>query len=616
MPTPPRGTRPDARLASLAAAAALALACASEGPSPIACDADATCPTASRCLQRACVADAPPLAHVASLDGVVANDLVVLDGSRSSDPDAPGDAVVSWEWTVTALDAPCGPPAVAGTTASPPVRFACAGRYEVSLVVTDELGVRSAPARVAVDVAPRSGAPLLTAGADAAVEHRCAGAPLACRMVTPLGDAAALSAVSTVEGAAFRWTVEPPAGRGLDEARRVTFEPGPDVAAPLVRIETDGTAISGDWVFRVEARDAAGVVGAAAVRVSVRNAPPVVTETLPAFHHTLDAPTSRFSVLDAVGVAVSDPDGDPLEGRTVSARHTGDGGATFEIGDLGDRIAVSVSLPYTQPDDARFLIGGEGLERAITFAIRDVNGAETSETWPVVIGNRPPERVAAPATVSVNHSYDAAAGTYRAAATLSQWRDPDGDPLVQADATGDVMCPSYTLDAAGRVAISCSLAGGMAAVAGNFVGAHDLHQRVRDPWEASLVATVTRLEILNRPPVVTTSDLVLYAPAVQTSTCCVWESGFCSDTKLRLDDVQHTLTSFVADPDGDPVQVRLDPAGAIQVCLPPECTQVISWAGGLWCPSGSAPATLMTITATDGAASASSSFRVTRSYSL
>ena len=59
--------------------------------------------------------------------------------------------------------------------------------------------------------------------------------------------------------------------------------------------------------------------------------------------------------------------------------------------------------------------------------------------------------------------------------------------MVQADFTGDAACPSYTLDASGRTAIECSLTSGMAAVAGNFVGAHDIQERVRDPWAASPV---------------------------------------------------------------------------------------------------------------------------------
>ena len=213
----------------------------------------------------------------------------------------------------------------------------------------------------------------------------------------------------------------------------------------------------------------------------------------------LERPRLRRAVLPVLGERRHlgrrlDPDGDPLEGRSVSGHHVGDGGATFDVADLGDRVAFAVALPYTQPSDAGFLIGGEGLERTIVFALRDVNGAETSETWPVVIANRPPELVTQVGTVSTNHVYDATAGAYLASAKLSGWRDPDGDPMVQADFTGDAACPSYTLDVSGRAAVQCSLASAMSAVVGNFVGAHDIQQRVRDPWAASPVASVSRIE--------------------------------------------------------------------------------------------------------------------------
>ncbi|ABS28538.1 hypothetical protein [Anaeromyxobacter sp. Fw109-5] len=573
MITPHRPARLGALTASLAAAA---LACSTDAPAPIACDSSASCPPASRCLQRACTADAPPLATIAALGTVEANAIAVLDGSRSTDPDAPGDAVVSYEWSARSVDAPCDPPAIAGTTATTQVRFACPGRYEVTLVVVDELSVRSEPVTQLVEVAPRAGPPLVTAGADVGVNHRCAGDPLLCRAVTALGDAIALSGVSAVEGCAFRWTVHPPEGRPLDAARRVTFDPGPDVAAPVVRIETDGTAISGDWVFRVEARDGVGVVGAAEMRVSVANSAPVVTERMPAFHHSLSQSSSRFLVDDAITVAVSDPDGDPIEARSVTGHHVGDGGATFDVEDFGDRVAVRVELPYSQPSDALYLIGGEGLERAVRFAVRDVNGAETSETWPVHVGNRPPELVGEWTSTSVHHTYSA--GAYRAAAALSTWVDPDGDPLVQAEPTSDAACATFTLDATGRVRLECSLSSPLAAAAQNFVGPHDVHQRVRDPWVEG-GASVSRVEILNRPPVLSLSTIILAADCVETAECCDAE---CISGKLDVSAVSGEVTSFVTDPDGDPVQLTVYP-GSTTVCLPSSCRIPVSFSADLTC---------------------------------
>lgn len=598
----PTRLRP-ARLALLASLAA-ALACSKEVSAPIACDTTASCPPASRCVRRTCTADAPPVAEIASLEGVQANDLAVLDGSRSSDPDAPGDAVVSYQWTARAVDAPCDPPVIAGTTARPQVRFACPGRYEVSLVVTDELSVGSAPASVFVDVAPRSGEPLVTATADVAVDHRCSGEPLACRPVTELDGAVRLSAISAVEGVRFRWSVEPPEGRALGATRRVTFVPGPDVAAPLVWIETDGTAISGDWVLRVEARDSAGVVGTGATRVSVGNAPPLVTETFVENSHVFDAPSSRFTARGTISVVLSDPDGDPLEGRTVSEHHVGDGGAPFVVADLGDRVTFAVQVPYTQPSDAGFLIGGEGLERTIELAIRDVNGTETREVWPVIIGNSPPELLAPVQSLSVNHTYSA--GAYRASAVLTSWRDPDGDPLAPGSPTGDAACSSYALDGSGRVVVQCSLASPVAAMAGTFVGLHDVQQFVQDPWSRS-PTTVTRLDILNQPPVLTKPR------ATHTASCTV--AGGCCDSqcwfpKFTMAATTVEIGSFVTDPDGDPVRVTITPTGQTMACLPWECSFSAPLAAEVTCTATANDS--FGISVTDGAATVTGTTVVSR----
>jgi hypothetical protein len=384
----------------------------------------------------------------------------------------------------------------------------------------------------------------------------------------------------------------------------VTFDPGPDVAAPVVRIESDGTAISGDWVFRVEARDGVGVVGSAEMRVSVANAAPVVTEKLPAFHHSRSASSSRFLVDEAILVTVSDPDGDPIEARSVTGHHVGDGGATFDVEDFGDRVAVRVELPYSQPSDALFLIGGEGLERAVRFAVRDVNGAETAETWPVIVGNRAPELAAQVTSASTHHVY--AAGRYRTGpVALGVWVDPDGDPLVQAEPTGDAACPTFTLDATGRVRLECSLSAPLAAAAANFVGPHDIHQRVRDPWVTG-EATVSRVEILNRPPVLSLSTLLLSAECVETAECCDAE---CLSGELDVSDVSGTMTGFVTDPDGDPVEVTASP-GTTSVCAPSSCSIPVSFSPELTC----APSKNRTysVSVTDGVDVATGAFTARR----
>ena len=166
---------------SLPLALALLAACSGgAGRAPLDCDTDADCPTASRCIRSACVANAAPLAAISAPAAAEAYALVTLDGSGSSDPDD-GDGAVAFAWTVSAIDAPCEPPVVAGTGPLARIRFGCAGRHAVQLVVTDRMGARSAPALQEVAVVPATGGSLLTVGPDVVTGH---GAP-ACRSAAP-----------------------------------------------------------------------------------------------------------------------------------------------------------------------------------------------------------------------------------------------------------------------------------------------------------------------------------------------------------------------------------------------------------------------------------------------
>ena len=79
-----------------------------------------------------------------------------------------------------------------------------------------------------------------------------------------------------------------------------------------------------------------------------------------------------------------------------------------------------------------------------------MNGAETRESWPIVVENRPPEVWSSAGTLSVPHAYDPGAAEYRATTALSTWVDPEGDPLVQAGATGDSQCADSTWWGASR----------------------------------------------------------------------------------------------------------------------------------------------------------------------
>ena len=547
---------------------AVALAACSDGLEPTGCQADAQCPGASRCEAGLCTADARPVAAIAPVGEVAAFALVALDGRGSRDPDGDADALV-YRWTVRALTARCEPPEVTGGEPVAQVRFGCPGTFEVSLAVRDALEVESAPAVTQVQVAPSPASPLVVAGADVATDHVCSGTPLLCRTteaVTLTTEAAA--------GLTLRWSVEAPLDRALEsESRRVRFVPGPDVAAPRVEIETDGTAISGDWIFRVEARDAFGVVGAAYTRVSVRNRPPlIVTEEPAPFPHAFDPARSSFTSSGEVGWSVSDPDGDPV---VVSAtwRHAGDGGAYFE-GVLGRAsVSFAVEVPYAALPDAANLRGGPELTRVIELVARDVNRGEGRADVPVEIENRPPSFAGGTVDARVPHVFDARRSRYLATARLGTWSDPDGDPIF-AD-PGVAPCEALSVEG-GIARVECSVAYEGTPVAGLLTGARSVPVRIRDPWSDAAGVPVYTLEILDEPPTLgVTIDLpsllLLTRFDVWNYSCPVtsWVSGG-----------TFTATPTVRDADGDPVVLRAEaPPGGLAspqdaVCTSSACVPI------------------------------------------
>lgn len=539
----------------------LAAACAGGGATPASCETEATCPSLSRCIEGACFANAPPLARFTSQGGVAAFALATFDGSGSFDPDDPLDAVTSHAWSFEAVDAPCPAPVVAGTGALAQVRFGCAGRFRVQLVVTDMKGAPSAPRTVELDVAPASQS-AVQAGADLERPHACAGEPLVCR-IEPAVVSAAIQGGAVAGDVTYRWTVQPPPDRPLSEARRVTFTPGADAADAEVVIETDATAISGDWVFRVEVMDAYGVVGAAAQRISVTNRPPTVTATVPVFQHTFDAAASTFSVASAITTLVVDPDGDPLE-RSVVWRHTGDDGALFDGLDLGDRISVQVLVPYAKPADAGRLIG-PGVERSVELTVRDVNGAEVVNSWPVQVANRPPVPPASLAALTVGHTY--ASGTFTASGTLGQWVDPDGDPLFQGSGTGDAECTTVTAARDGKVQLACSAPYLSPVSLGNFATTHEVSVLMRDPWADATAARAATVTVTNRAPVFeNVSVSIPIACSENWNVCCEREGSLCLDYRQVYGAGSTTLGQFAHDPDGDPfIATAVATTGSISV---------------------------------------------------
>ncbi len=530
------------------------------------------CPVGARCISGTCVANAPPSMAVAVPASPQANALLSFDASASADHD-PGDAIVSFAWTFHDVSGvACPPPVVAGTGAAANVRFGCAGRYAVDVTGTDRMGATST-ATAEFDVAVYDGPALLTVNADIPLQHVCSAVP----RCTPDGPVALSASTPTIafDQVSFAWSVEPPPDRPLASYRRVAFSPSALVASPTVAIDTDGEAISGDWIFRVTATDAAGVVGTAVTRVSIGNRLPTVTKTIPAVLHTFAS--STFTAQDVVPFAVVDPDGDALLGPAVEARHTGDGGAPFvaTIMQGPPRVTFSITVPYAVPDDALHLIGGAGLERTIVFDVSDVNGGRTVESWPIVVGNRPPAVTEEPTAFLVEHSYDPVARAYVAETLLSKWSDPDGDPMfrVPGSDTGDPDCPDFVVEGAARVRCRLPFAGTPAVA--NFAGTHTVTQAVQDPWTAAASTSTVSFVIGNRAPVITSATAFVVDACLQTASCCRVVEGIC-DVNWAVPVPSVSVPSRWNDPDGDPISVEVSAAGSYTpeppiVCVPAEC---------------------------------------------
>lgn len=590
----------------------------SPSATPQACQDASQCSATSRCVSSTCVANAPPTAAVTLPSGPLeAGLLLSFDGSASADPDA-GDSI-SHAWVFRASAAPCAPPVVAGTGATAQVRFACPGTYAVDLTVTDQMNAHGAATKE-FQVAQYSGPALLTLGPDVVVEHVCTDAPRRCTPASPV----ALSAVPTAAApgdVTLSWTVEPPPGLPLGETRRVVLTPGADSPTPGVSISTDGQAISGDWIFHVEARDAAGLVASGSTRVSVKNRVPIVIATIPVPNHVFDG--AQFSASGEIPFTISDPDGDDVLAPTAEWRHVGDGQGSFGgvLNGAQAKILFTVQVPYSTPFDAGQLIGGGGLERTILFTVRDANGGVTSHEWPILVGNRPPALALQPPPATVDHTYNPLAVAYEATPSLSTWTDPDGDPLEQVpgSSTGDPSCPSFQISAAGTAVAHCSQPfGGNPLTLGVFAVPHTVEQRVRDPWAEAGAASTVHFTIGNRAPLVTTTAPFTYGNACLGTGCCDFgpPGEGCLVFRGTSPSGSATVSSRFGDPDGDPMSVfvtsgpTVTPAQPL-VCTPSTCALRLDFAEA---PNvcGSTTETL-SVTLSDGVVGASGALPVKRS---
>ncbi|MGA8890873.1 MAG: hypothetical protein WB493_04840 [Anaeromyxobacteraceae bacterium] len=589
-------------------------------PEPKACDTSAPCPAGAWCRSGQCVANAPPIAVIDAPATPGTNRPLLLRGGASRDDD-PGDAVSSWSWKIS-------PPP--GTTACEPlpgqgsgpditVVFPCPGDHEVSLTVTDTQGLASPPRTVHLGVAPTLDPPLLSAGPDVVVGHRCAGAPLAC---TPWdgvsGDVLLTAAGEVPAGVSFtyRWSVETPAELGAQPAPRITFTPSESAAEPRVRIETPGSAISGRYTFVVQLTDSRGMVAVARQRIDVTNRPPLLSGggavLLP---HGYEPGTRRFVASgETAPAAWSDPDGDPVASLGFTSVHAGDGGAVFDVQDQGDRARLTVVVPYEKPADASRLIG-PSVSRRVDLAVADVNGARAATSWEVTVANRAPRLAVAVPAASVDHTFESAAARYAAQAALSTWVDDDGDPISLA-VTGDGRCADLS-ERQGTAWVTCSAPFTGKPDPGVLVGTRVLAASARDPFEAGPVQE-TRLEIRNRPPRLVGTQITLAMTCNPDRTCCTTDPGKGSCAEYDFTWVETSAVAPVAvDDDGDPIDVAVSAAGGCLTAAPvagactgAACSPLLTLCGNRWTCGEFLPGGSLAVSVGDGLVSASGAFLV------
>lgn len=551
---------------------------------PRECHTRADCADDSLCSAGKCVASAPPRAAVGMpATPILSHSVVRFDGTASTDPD-PSDSIVSYSWTVRKLAAPCDPFPQQGVEESIDVVFGCEGTFEVVLQVVDSTQLTSSPAVAQIEVAASNlPPPSVIVGADIQLEHRCQGEPLVC---TPLDAGGATeftleaSATSPTPGSAFTylWTVEPP--RGIPSPRILPSRlEGPN---PVVRIETDGTAIAGDYYFTVTAKDGFGQAAVGTQKVTIGNRPPLLTGggtiSVP---HQFDPVARRFTASGTVPpFQVTDPDNDPVVPLGFTALHRNDGAGTFELVTQGWSADFTISVPYASPADGAFLIGGAGLVRNIALHVQDVNGASVGMTWDVAVTNRAPRIVGSPAgAVTVGHTFDAATSRYLARAELAEVVDDDGDPIAQSVSTGDTSCATLAeVVGSGKVAVECARAYSGVPALLTFAGTHVVQGSAADPWAVagSWTSTVT---ITNRAPRIVPHPYVA-AITCGAKVCCDGNGTSCFQYTRRHAAGPIPIPFDVADDDGDPIQVSFSQGGCLQApplavsCLPGACADV------------------------------------------
>ena len=527
-----------------------ALGCGSNGSKqPRSCQQDSGCPSGAYCLGGACVAGMLPEAHIAIVGTgreLVSHRLVQFDGSGSVDPN-PQHLLTNYRWAVKrASAAACDPSPATGAADQLSTTFRCAGDYQVELTVRNSLGLESTPIAQAVSVSPSANPPSIDAQSpDLVVQHRCAGAPVACAAQDGAGVAAfqlsvAAHDVEDGQALAYRWEVDAP--EGADPAA-ATFEPDARTANPIVRIGSAGGRIAGVWTFRALVTDGDSLTAPAEIRITVEDQLPTLTSVQPvaAFDHSYGENVYRVHGL--VKYAVADADGDAPQVTAARLLESNSTGCRSTLTPVvkGDAVELTVDLSCVSPDELSPTVAGQllgaGVERQLELTVGDGQGGEATVTIPFQIADRPASFAAL--VVTTDHGTGScpfpSGRCFTAAGLLPAPLDPDGDPaqLVAYQPQGLDTHTSWSSDGQGGFTLQTDVGYPSSFRAADGRSPAAVVASVRDPWRTADVTLA--LSIPNRRPV---------ANAFALSPVAAYDGASY---------VAQGTTAAFTDPDGDPM---------------------------------------------------------------
>jgi hypothetical protein len=577
------------RFGPAALAALLALACGPGGQQPGTCTTSEQCPAETLCRAGSCVASAPPVAELGApgAELLYSHRIIEID-SAALDPDGE-DRVTRWAWRATPVDAPCAAEIVEGDGPVLKLWAGCAGSFDVELVVTDSAGVESAPAvkRIALAAEPNP-VQLLVPGIIER-HHRCSGSPPRCATVEEdgTGSIPLIAGWEQEEGRVeVEWSCEAPEG----SAARLTLS-NAAIPNPRLTIETDGTAIAGDYRCTATGTDTRRTTDRTDVTVRVLNRAPEVRMDVPglftiAVNHVYDPGARVFRAAGSTPrIEIVDPDGDPLVAATPenglgwTALHGGDDDSSFAV--VADEGHAEFLIEV--PDHAPGQLIGDGVLRRVGHVAEDIHGARSQVVWDVQVSNREPP--AAPLSGASDHAYDPRTATYTATVPLSAIDDPDGDP-VEVLGTDDATCAVAWRGGDRRVYVRC---GSRGETLEEFVAPRRFAVVLRDPW--ARVVTSAALQIRNRPPAIVGATIpvpVTLQPCplgLRTIGGIGGVFGGIGGLQIRSTAMHAggavTMSPTVSDPDGDPLVVSASWSGTASVApraracavrAPPECS--------------------------------------------